>query len=224
MKTTNYFIELIIAGLGTSLWLAGLAIVILGIPKDLFALLSDKDLSYATIIAVVTPFIYVLGIIVDGALDNLFDEIVKVLNPHESNNEPSWILKPVVWVIGGPVLKNIDGSEDHIRTHNLIRLKSETLSDVYDYRRMKIRILRTWAFNGLMLALVCCGYIFRRWLEDCVFSNPWTMLATSLLLLLSSFSAYRIWSKLLVKEDNFLFHSGALINEDIERGARGNDT
>jgi len=218
MKTTNYFIELIIAGLGTSLWLSGLVIVILGIPIHLPALLSDEDLSYVTILAVVTPFIYVLGIIVDGVLDNLFDQIINTLHPDKPDKKPLWILKRLVKVIGGPKLKKIKGKKSHRKAHNLIRLKSETLSDVYDYRRMKVRILRTWAFNGLMLAIVSSTYAFPQWPEDSIFSNPWIILTTSVLLLLSSFMAYKLWSILLDKEDSFLFHSSNLINKDIKRG------
>lgn len=222
MKNTNYFIELIIAGLGSAIWIM---VLIQTINEDsikhYLEILTHEDSSPVLIIALITPLIYILGILVDRMLDEWFDKIVEWANPaknDKSSNDSdktassseSRIISLLKKVFAGPELGMIEGEDGHREAKNYIYLYSETLTDAYEYRRMKIRVCRTWAFNGFMLFAAC----FFKCIMEKDFGYSITLI-TLLLALVSSFFAYHAWKILLKKEDKFLAISKDLIEDKI---------
>jgi len=70
MKTTNYLIELIIAGLSTVIWVSLLILSMIDLQTILDYNFLNKDIPYVTITAIALPFVYVVGVFVDRVFDS----------------------------------------------------------------------------------------------------------------------------------------------------------
>ncbi|MEL6853005.1 MAG: hypothetical protein AAFP92_31130, partial [Bacteroidota bacterium] len=106
MRSTAYVIELIIAGVGSLAWMALIVFSIFGyewLPVDL--------VFKAGFVIIISPFIYVVGVVTDRLVDNLFDRRFK-----ENPDNPDFLEK-----------------EAYIRARTKIYLASDNLRDLLEY-------------------------------------------------------------------------------------------
>ncbi len=134
MNTTDLFVELIVIGVGATMWVALLVLSVFGydwVPFDhLFALPSLLPILAIT---------YILGIVTDRLADGLFDAIWK------SNLAQQFYGQ--------------DGDDYDDRRY--IYLRSERLASLLEYGRSRLRICRGWCLNTLLI-LVCLDLFILR--------------------------------------------------------------
>lgn len=126
MNTTDLFVELIIIGVGATIWAVLLVLSIFGygwVPFDhLFALPSLLPILAIT---------YILGIVTDRVADNLFDALWK------SKLAQQFYAK--------------DGDDYDDRRY--IYLRSERLASLLEYGRSRLRICRGWVLNTACIVI-----------------------------------------------------------------------
>lgn len=122
MNTTNFYVELIVIGLGPFISLVLIASAIFAIdPGTLAAFASWSNF------VMLLPIIYLLGIITDRGADALFAF--------------RWEDK----------LKQDQTEEERREARFLILTKGEKISELIEYGRSRMRICRGWAFNCPLL-------------------------------------------------------------------------
>ena len=155
MNTTDLFVELIVIGVGATIWVALLVLGVFGytwVPFDhLFALPSLLPILAIT---------YIFGIVTDRVADNLFDNV--------------WKAKLAKQFYGQ------DGDDYDDRRY--IYLRSERLAGLLEYGRSRLRICRGWALNTLLILVSLDLFILRQIsgvstrLSMLVFSNGFLLL------------------------------------------------
>ena len=133
MSTTNLFVELVVIGVGVFIWLALLVFSFVGV--------SLEQISNTWLIGSAIPtlaFIYVLGIIWDRFVDNIFDRL---------------------W---GDSLRReyFDHIEEYYNARRNILVNSEPLSDLLEYGRSRLRICRGWSVNALLIGICLNVYLW----------------------------------------------------------------
>ncbi len=198
MKTTNYLIELIIAGLSTVIWVSLLILSTIDLQTILNYNFLNKDTPYVTIAAITLPFVYVIGVFVDRVFDSLFDD---------------WLLKKHKY-------KHIKSYNEYAASKAKLFLSSDALIDKFEYNRTKIRICRTWIFSSLLIWISMVIFMFcqNSFLSEQANLSNYAYVVITLILLPSGFLSYYAWKTLIDKEDKFLHYS---INE-INKGAPQN--
>lgn len=180
MNTTNYILELFIAGVSTVIWLALLSLAMWAESiLTFYRFLGETD---KLLIAFLTaPIIYVFGVIVDRLVDSLFD-----IYNNKSLRE-----------------KYFSSEEEYRIARSKVYLKSESLTNLFEYGRVRIRICRNWIFNGSLILLSGLTFIIN--LNE-VTSTSLIKIAVffGVIMLGSIGSAFIAWRDLNIKEFNFL--------------------
>jgi len=125
MATTQVFVELLIIGMGTGIWLMLLLAAILGYRFDTGIPRADT-----WCVVVVGGLAYVLGITVDRLARNLFKAVENRMGRKRSHD--------------------VEASE---RKERYILVNSEPLARQIHYNRSRLRICRAWTLN-IFLTLV----------------------------------------------------------------------
>jgi hypothetical protein len=127
MSTTELFVELIVVGVGASIWIVLLVLTLFG--------LSWHDLNTAFSLPALLPALsvtYVLGIVVDRVADSVFE---------------------ILW--GQALFKRFYNSKtDYYNDRRLIYSQATRLVDLLEYGRSRLRICRGWTLNALITLLV----------------------------------------------------------------------
>lgn len=171
MSTTNLFVELIVIGVGASIWLILFTFSMFGyawVPID--RLLSSS--AAVSILAV----IYVLGIISDRIADAVFE-----------------------WVWSDDLRGSyFQDRREYYDARRLILTRSERLSDLLEYGRSRLRICRGWAFNSILVAVSLNTFLWM-YLSDKSFA--WSIsIFGSISLLVFALAAWFAWRKLAQNE------------------------
>lgn len=171
MSTTNLFVELIVIGIGTTIWIVLLVLSVFGyewIPYE-------QALSLPALIPVLS-IIYVLGIVTDRIADALFHHL--------------WIAS---------LRRDYARSESHdFDDRRLIYIRSERLADLLEYGRSRLRICRGWAFNTVGILITLHLFVWTR-VADRVLRGQLAIFGTLCLLTLIA-SLWFAWRQLVITD------------------------
>lgn len=126
MSTTDLFVELIIIGMGSAIWIFLLIASIFG-----FSWIDSNKLFSLPALIPFLSLTYVVGIIVDRIADTLFERI--------------WSKK-----LFGKYYKNKD---DFHNDRRIIYIHEGRLADLLEYGRSRLRICRGWVLNSVLIFL-----------------------------------------------------------------------
>ena len=135
MNTTNLFVELIVIGAGVFIWVVLLVFSFVGFNLESI----DNTLLLGSAIPVMA-LIYVSGIISDRFADNIFGKL---------------------W---GDALRTryFNSNGDYYNARRNILTNSESLSELLEYGRSRLRICRGWSINALLIGLALNLFIWRQ--------------------------------------------------------------
>ena len=128
MSTTSLFVELIVIGVGAGIWIVLAVFSLFGIP-GLSQVSFSREL-WLTVLVPMLSIVYVLGIVIDRVADR--------------------ILAPWSWAMQRQVF---GATEDYYRARTTVYLRSETLTDLYEYGRSRLRICRGWILNAVLILI-----------------------------------------------------------------------
>jgi hypothetical protein len=188
MNASNYVIELLIAGICSFVWM--IILLLIFIPEFELYILFDAD-SKLLISLILLPIIYIIGIIVDRLTDELFEYMFPLRKKYFNN------------------------LNDHREALSLVYLHSDTLTKLYEYGRMRIRVCRSWIANGTLILISTEIYI---WTSGSVFSISQKPALSLFIFILLSFlitGAFVAWKKLNIKEFKFLLLQNDLLRKSL---------
>lgn len=168
MSTTNLFVELIVVGVGAFLWVL---LIVLGVSLEPIS--SIKDLLKLELFIPLLSLIYVLGIVVDRVADTIFDHF---------------------W---GKKIRNsiFPDRNEYYKARSMIFSSSDSISELLEYNRSRLRICRGWSLNSVMII----GSLNFYALLVPATSSKLTILGSIIFLLLAAGSWYA-WRNILKKE------------------------
>ena len=177
MNVTALFVELLVVGIGTATWLALFLAAILKYKFDT-NLLQDNP----ALIGTLTAIVYVLGIVVDRLVRDLF--------------MPTLETKARMAVFTPERIKHIKEIAPHIDERNLsmeiekfIRAKSESLASKIDYNRSRLRICRAWVLHFVLIGIGFTWWNCRVQLVDAA-THVWLLSGDVLFLLFTWRATY----------------------------------
>jgi len=182
MNTTNYVLELLIAGISTFIWIILLSLAFWG--NDLTINISAIQNADKFLVGLAfAPIIYVVGIINDRIVDNLFDKLFKIQ------------------------LKYFADINEYREARSAVYVNSETLTNLFEYGRMRIRICRNWVINGILILISILTFIWSD-IANQIIKNHETKIEISVFLSvimgLSVYASFASWKNLNRKEFEFL--------------------
>ncbi len=131
MGTTDLVVELMVIGVGAVLAVLLSALAVFGIPSVPF----ENFLAVQTVVPILA-INYVLGILIDRLADKAFER---------------WSTEIRKNYFPGPV--------EYHAARRTILTKSEPIAAVMRYGRSRIRVVRGWTLNGVLLALSGTAFI-----------------------------------------------------------------
>ena len=134
MKTTSLFVELIIIGIGFTIWNVLFAITILG-----YEWIPNLTISNGVLVFPVLALFYVIGIIWDRSIDyaiNYFDKLIQ--------------------------RRFFVNSDSYHSAKDFIYSKTGSLTDLFEYTRSRMRICRSWMIDLFLIALIIPFFICQR--------------------------------------------------------------
>lgn len=140
MGTTNLFVELVVIGIGSTIWVLELLIIIFNW-KINFIEVSNKLNTIALI--PVLAIVYLLGIITDKVSDSIAAKI---------------------W--GDKCRRKILNDKDYFEAITILEIKSQKSNNAIEYSRSRIRILRGWMFQLVFITIFSTIIIIRNRLVD----------------------------------------------------------
>ncbi|MEM6806442.1 MAG: hypothetical protein AAF696_33900, partial [Bacteroidota bacterium] len=140
-----------------------------------------------------SPFVYVLGVIFDRWVDNLFDRFFK-----ENYENPDFLPR-----------------EEYYYARTKVYLASQDLKNLLEYGKSRIRICRAWAFNSLMIAFF--GFFYVMASPHSPLTNLLLKVKVGMTILLVfgtlALFSFRIWKGLSKKEARFLRVQSKILEE-----------
>ena len=183
MSTTNLFVELLIVGIGAFFWILLIVLGVMNVTIESTSILFEMKYFIPLV-----SIIYVLGIVIDRVADSAFDEL---------------------W--GNKIRASIfPDRNDYYRARSLIFSSSESISDLLEYNRSRLRICRGWTLNSVMIVLSLNLYSFRE-----KSPSDEVVLLGSVVLLLFSVGAWYAWRNIIKKEYGKTKHQAELIMKNI---------
>lgn len=202
MNTSNYVLELLIAGISTFIWIILLCISCWG--NDLAINMSAFQNSDKFLLGLAfAPIIYVVGIINDRLVDSLFDRVSPVRKKYF------------------PEIKQ------YREARSAVYINSVTLTKLFEYGRMRIRICRNWTANGILILISFLVFIWSDPANYIIQNSEAKIeisIAFSAIMLLSIIGAYTSWKDLNVKEFEFLKIQGEIFAQKVPASDSADDT
>ena len=192
MNTTGYFIELLIAGFSNLVWwfLVTLCIWDIWIPIELAKFL----LSSPSFVIVSFPIVYIAGIVSDRMADLFFLNYTGI---RKIENE------------------FFDSHNDYEKCRSVIYLKSQSLRELYEYGRMRIRVCRNWVFNSPLIWIFGTIFVLRDTYFKLTDKDKFILLLfIAFLFLGSTIMTYKSLKILIRKECGFIKIQAALIEKN----------
>ena len=143
-------------------------------------------------IIILSPFIYVIGVVIDRLIDNLFDRRFK-----ENYSNPLFLKK-----------------KEYIMARTRIYLASDSLQGLLEYGKMRIRICRAWAFNSFMILIAADLFLVLPRVDLPFWPDRLRIIAAVTLFFgLSAWLSFKAWKTLSVKEAEFLRMQSEVLEE-----------
>lgn len=182
MNTTNYVLELLISGISTLIWIGLLSVALWG---DEVALNPENFNNFDKIFIGLAsaPLIYVMGIISDRLIDSLFEKVFNLR------------------------VKYFQNLNTYREARSKVYIKSETLTNLFEYGRMRIRICRNWTVNGIFILTTALLLIWSEKASRYIENHQTRIeisIAFSLFMVLSVIASFSSWKELNKKEFRFL--------------------
>src|SRR5437879_6196783 len=143
MSTTSFFVELIVIGVGAAIWIVLAVLSIFGV-SWLSTSSFNKDLGFL-LVAPALSLVYVLGIITDRAADWVFGPWSRALQRREFEN-----------------------AKEYYRARTIVYTRHESLTDLYEYGRSRLRICRGWALTAVLILIAFDVFTARQMSADLV--------------------------------------------------------
>lgn len=196
MNTTNYILELLISGITTFTWITLLFLALFGHHLEI----SDLRLNTPNaliIIFVLAPFCYIFGTISDRISEMIWDSVFGTNSEDsvEYENRQEW--------------------------RSLIYINSEQLTGLFEYGKLRVRICRSWVFNGTLIFITAPIYIYSKAsLFETYSMKLYSMVFIESIILLSIIGAVLSIKELYRKEIRFLkrqskYFSSISVQNDI---------
>ncbi len=204
--STNYFIELLITGAGTAIAILLVSLGFWGIWIPFDVILVDSTLI--GILILVFPLLYTIGIVTDRLVDNLYDrwfgdEII-LTSFCTLRSDPKKLTKQ----------EKITALRGYSRARSKIYLASDSLRQVFEYGRMRIRITRSWSYNSVLILLASQVMIWSPLVPAGSLGQRFGIaMFVAVLMLMSAIVAFRAWQVLVRKECGLLNMQSELIDE-----------
>lgn len=189
MNTSGYIIELIIAGAGAVVWILLFTFAILGydwVPVDF--------LIEPGVVIMLSPFVYVIGVITDRLVDSVFEKYFSE-NP------------------GNPLFMS---QHEYVKAITQVYMAAESLKELFEYNKRRIRICRAWSFNSLMIMFGAILLIILPHTPFTEIIDRFLAILTILIVFgISSYLSFRAWRSLSVKKARFLSTQCKVLDELI---------
>lgn len=192
MGTTNLFVELIVIGTGTAIWLVLLTLTFFGYEW----VKLDKEWMDSSFVAVFSLIIvYVLGILFDRFANSIFKDDTRiggrlyklVFGKKKAHKKPP---------------KPFENYDEYDNTKAAVYSQLESLRDLYEYNRSRLRICRGWALNCVLIIVSLNLFIWTRLPQD--YPRVRLSASASVLLLAMAFAAVQGWADLTANENKNL--------------------
>lgn len=177
MNVTALFVELLVIGMGTATWLALFLAAILGYRFDTNLLQENPAL-----IGTLTAIVYVLGIVVDRLVRDLFMPTL------EAKARSAVFTADRIARIKA-IAPDIDESNLSMEMEKFIRANSESLAHKIDYNRSRLRICRAWILHFALIGVGFTWWNYRVQLVDAA-TQVWLLSGDVLLMILTWRVAY----------------------------------
>lgn len=177
MNVTALFVELLVIGMGTATWLALFLAAILGYRFDTNLLQENPAL-----IGTLTAIVYVLGIVVDRLVRDLFMPTL------EAKARRAVFTADRIAQIKA-IAPDIDESNLSMEMEKFIRANSESLAHKIDYNRSRLRICRAWILHFALIGVGFTWWNYRVQLVDAP-TQVWLLSGDVLLMVLTWRVAY----------------------------------
>ena len=195
MTTTHLFVELLVIGFGTLVWLGLLGAAFFG--YDPFAL-GGKSFSLSTLFPLLT-FAYVLGIVTDRLADWVFDR---------------WDRCHLKETFNGDLDVYLEG-------RRIMALYGRALWDHLEYGRSRLRICRGWVLNGACLLVSFDVFLWKASTAPTLTGGQITV--SNIAMLLFVVLCIVCWRKLNLKEYEKINRQWVWLAEQQSRGRDGNE-
>ena len=186
MSTTHLFVELLVVGVGAFAWVL---LFILGfVDKDLEVIYSLVNVAW---FVPLVSIVYVLGIVIDRIADGLFEKF---------------------W--GNNIRDRVFADKNsYYKARSAIFFSSESIAELLEYNRSRLRICRGWALNSIMLIVAVNLYAT---LRSIPYAEQIVMVLTgSVLFLMVACGSWFSWRDILTKEYHKTKHQAANIKEQL---------
>ncbi len=137
MTTTNLLVELVVIGTGAAFWVMFAVLSVFGYRWIVF----DRfvDLLSAPMLIPALSVVYILGIVVDRLADGLFhrwDEAVR--------------------------RSVFETPQEYQKAKAQLYIKSDALTELFEYSRSRIRVCRGWTINAVLIACFLNLFVWLR--------------------------------------------------------------
>jgi hypothetical protein len=154
MATTQIFVELLIIGLGASIWLALFGAAALRYPLD-----RGFPQLQSSVLIMLTGVVYVVGIVIDRVARLAFGGLER---RHRER------------ILPAPPFPAVEAIE------RLIMIRAAPLAEQIQYNRSRLRICRAWTLNFLLICLAFTCWELR---AAVVGPGEWGLFAATVILL-----------------------------------------
>lgn len=177
MNVTALFVELLVIGMGTATWLALFLAAILRYRFDTNLLQENPAL-----IGTLTAIVYVLGIVVDRLVRDLFMPTLEA-----KARRAIFIADRIAHIKA--IAQDIDEGNLSMEMEKFIRANSESLAHKIDYNRSRLRICRAWILHFALIGVGFAWWNYRVQLVDAA-TQVWLLSGDVLLMVLTWRVAY----------------------------------
>jgi hypothetical protein len=175
MNTTNLFVELIVIGIGATVWSILLVMSLFGYTW----LPWEKIISSSALLVPLLSFTYILGIVMDKLADNLYSNWDKHIR--RSSGFP-------------------DNKKYHIARTYIYTYATDKIVNLFEYGKSRVRISRAWSINFIFLAISVPVFFWTRF-PQIEFSTRLLLAAFSVVVFgLGAFMSLLTWKKLTIND------------------------
>lgn len=191
MSTTNLFVELVVIGLGVAGWVAMLVIAAFG-----SSWIAMIETHWVIVALPALAVVYVCGIVWDRFADSVFDKL---------------------WAVDLRAEYYVDIGA-YYNARRTILTKSDSLSDLLEYGRSRLRICRGWALNAIAITISLNILIWTRYAD--MASTGLLSIVGTLLGVAIAWGCQRAWKSLSHAEYRKIKEQSHFLNEAAVGSAR----
>jgi len=186
MSTTSLFVELVVIGAGAAIWVGLLILAVFGV-EWLPAVAASREFALPMLLPALS-IMYVLGILVDRLADGIF---VRQADRLRARTFPT--------------------REDYRYARTLIYVQSDSLKDLFEYNRSRLRICRGWVVNAVLILLTSNLFVASIIPSGSV--KPPLLSFGNLAIAVFAFWSWRAWRGLAIGEYAMLYEQRNFLQE-----------